>query len=109
MSEIPDDIIEAGRLEAERYARWLHTMKTKGSLSPRAIEGLADIFSRLVFSERQRTDDLIAEAKRVLEPLVGAADLADSPYALDAVMVDLDRLRAASAFLAKLTEGGANA
>ena len=75
MSAIPDDIITAGRLEAERYARWLHTMKTKGSLSPRAIEGLADTFSRITHSERQRTDDLIEEVKRVLGPF---ADIAPS-------------------------------
>ncbi len=43
MSAIPDDIVNAGLLEAERYARWLDTMKTKGSLSPRAIDGLADL------------------------------------------------------------------
>lgn len=70
MSEIPDDIIEAGHLEAERYARWLHTMKTKGSLSPRAIDGLADTFSRIIFSERLRNAEIMEEVRKGIVDLI---------------------------------------
>jgi hypothetical protein len=57
-------------------------------------------------AERQRNAEIMEEVRKVLEPLIGVADLEDSHYALDAVMVELDRLRAVRALLLKL--GGGN-
>lgn len=68
MNAIPDEIIQAGILEAEIYAKWLHAGNSKGSLSPHAIDGLADSFSRLILSERQRQAELMEEVRKVLEP-----------------------------------------
>ncbi len=69
MSKIPDEIIQAGILEAEIYAKWLHAGNSKGSLSPHAIDGLADSFSRLILSERHRHAKVMEEVRKVLEPV----------------------------------------
>lgn len=71
MSKIPDEIIQAGILEAEIYAKWLHAGNSKGSLSPHAIDGLADSFSRLILSERQRQPEV---RKAALEEAAKIAD-----------------------------------
>ncbi|MCZ3377482.1 hypothetical protein [Rhizobium sp. AG207R] len=77
MSKIPDEIIQAGILEAEIYAKWLHAGNSKGSLSPHAIDGLADSFSRLILSERHRHAEVMEEVRKVLEPF--AAECATWP------------------------------
>ncbi|ASW06250.1 hypothetical protein [Rhizobium sp. 11515TR] len=109
MSEIPDDIIQAGRIEAEFYAKWLHAGNSKGSLSPHAIDGLADSFSRLIFSERQRHAEVMEEVRKVLGPFAREAAnwwpaASDERFISGETAIRLSHLRAARALLSRLEE-----
>lgn len=60
--------LEAGRLEAEFYARWLHAGNSTGSLSPHAIDGLADSFARAILAAREQARrEALEEAAKIAE------------------------------------------
>jgi hypothetical protein len=109
MTEIPADIKQAGRLEAEFYAKWLHAGNSKGSLSPHAIDGLADSFARLIHSERLRNAEIMEQVRKVLEPFSQEATVYDPDTSDNDDLVwatpayfRIKHLRAARALLSKL-------
>lgn len=67
MSKIPDDVMEAAKVEAAFYRAWLDAGNSTGSLSDHATDGLADSIAHAIMAERERAAALVdAEAARIL-------------------------------------------
>ena len=58
-ADVPEEAWKAGVAYARQYLEWLERGNSTGSLSPHAVDSLADTFARSIMAERQRIDALV--------------------------------------------------
>lgn len=66
--DIPQDVWDEGVKEAQHFVQWLDAGNSTGSLSPHAVEGLADSIARAIMAERERCAK-VAEIWRTVIPM----------------------------------------